>query len=77
MGLANGLTWVFYRLQPPEFFLVGSAVGGLVGVWLARRMGWRSSWVSGFVAGLCADMFFFIALSGFDPNAMVDVMKVL
>ena len=73
---SDAITFLAFRAVPIEFFVVSSAVGALVGVWVARRMGWRTAWVLGVVVGLGIDTVVFAAASYWLSWALFHVDKV-
>jgi hypothetical protein len=68
---SNLTSWALGATHPVEFFLVGSAVGSAIGVWLARRFGWRHSWVFGAGIGALADVAVFVVMTRIAPNSLV------
>ena len=47
---------------PIGFIVVGSGVGALVGVWVARRMGTRNAWLAGVAGGLLGSLLVLLAV---------------
>ena len=73
---SDAVTYLVFRAVPVEFFVVSSALGALLGVWVARRAGWRTAWVMGVVVGLGIDTMAFVAVSYWVSWAVFHVDKV-
>ena len=74
--ISNAVAFSVYRTVPIEFFVVGSAVGALMGVFIARRIGWRTAWPMGAVVGVGIDMVAFVAASYWLSWALLHLGKV-
>lgn len=74
-AVSDAITYLAFRAVPVEYFVVSSALGALMGVWVARRIGWRTAWVMGVVVGLGVDLVAFVAVSYWVSWAVVHVDK--
>jgi MFS family permease len=68
---ANLASWALYAMRPVEYFVVGSAVGSAVGVWIARRSGWRHCWLFGAAIGALTDVAVFVVMTRVSPVSLV------
>lgn len=68
---ANLVSWALYATHPVEFFVVGSAIGSAIGVWIARRSGWRHCWVLGAAIGALMDVAMFVVMTRVSPVSLV------
>ena len=73
---SDAITYFAFRAVPIEFFVVSSALGALLGVWVARRIGLRTAWIMGLVVGLGIDLVVFVGASNWVSWAVVHVDKV-
>ena len=73
---SNAITFSLYRTVLVEFFVGASALGALLGVWLARQLGWRAEWRLGLAVAIAADALFFLLASSWLTWALLPLGKV-
>lgn len=73
---ANVGSWMLFRQQPLDLFVIPSLAAALVGTWLARTLGSRRAWLSGLLWGFGADAVVLVALWLWAPKALIEIVRV-
>lgn len=73
--ISLAITWLWFNSMPAVQFALSSALGAVIGVWVARLVGSRRSWVGGLIAALAANAALYVSLSHWFSWALARTMK--